>query len=172
MYAANSLSVDAEDIKDLKRLCTTFAHVENLITLAASLHRKFLQAPRLSESIFNDYDNFHVPNLGTVSIGRDVQKVFKNEQEVRQGERDVIASMFTPPTANESWRKVLSMGNLLNRHEPASREIIFTKRDHLCENYYVSHAPRGYQQEFETYRMYVCGTTNDLGVALAVTSCD
>lgn len=75
MYAANSLFVDAEDIKDLKRLCTTFAHVENLITLAASLHRKFMQAPRLSESIFNDYDNFHVPKLGTVSIGRDVQKV-------------------------------------------------------------------------------------------------
>ncbi|XP_016450240.2 uncharacterized protein LOC107775079 isoform X2 [Nicotiana tabacum] len=168
----NSLFVDAEDIKDLKRLCTTFAHVENLITLAASLHRKFMQAPRLSESIFNDYDNFHVPKLGTVSIGRDVKKVFNNEQEVRQGEREVIASMFTPPTANQSWRKVLSMGNLLNGHEPVSREIIFTKRDHLCENYYVGHAPRGYQQEFETYRMYVCGTSNDLGVALAVTSCD
>ncbi|XP_019225677.1 PREDICTED: rab3 GTPase-activating protein catalytic subunit-like isoform X4 [Nicotiana attenuata] len=168
----NSLSVDAEDIKDLKRLCTTFAHVENVITLAASLHRKFMQAPRLSESIFNDYDNFHVPKLGTFSIGHDVKKVFNNEQEVRQGEREVIASMFTPPTANQSWRKVLSMGNLLNGHEPASREIIFTKRDHLCENYYVGHAPKGYQQEFETYRMYVCGTSNDLGVALAVTSCD
>ncbi|XP_049409845.1 uncharacterized protein LOC125873043 isoform X1 [Solanum stenotomum] len=168
----NSLSVGTEDIEDLKRLCAIFGHVESLITLAASLHQKFLQAPRLSESIFNDYYNFYLPKMGTVSIGGDEKKDFDKKQEVRQQEREVVASMFTPPTVNQSWRKVLSMGNLLNGHEPTLREIIFSKRDHLSENYYASHAPRGYQQELETYRMYICGTSNDLSVALAVASCD
>ncbi|CAN4101073.1 unnamed protein product [Withania somnifera] len=168
----NSLSVGTEDIEDLKRLCAIFAHVENLITLAASLHQKFLQAPRLSESIFNDYYNFYLPKMGTVSIGGDEKKDFNKKQEVRRQEREVVSSMFTPPTANQSWRKVLSMGNLLNGHEPTLREIIFSKRDNLSENYYASHAPRGYQQELETYRMYIRGTSNDLNVALAVASCD
>ncbi|XP_016577666.1 rab3 GTPase-activating protein catalytic subunit isoform X4 [Capsicum annuum] len=168
----NSLSVSTEDIEDLKRLCTIFAHVENLITFAASLHQKFLQAPRLSESIFNDYYNFYLPKMGTTSIGGDEKKDFDKKQEVKRQEREVVASMFTPPTVNQSWRKVLSMGNLLNGHEPTLREIIFSKRDHLSENYYASHAPRGYQQELETYRMYISGTSNDLSVALAVASCD
>ncbi|XP_015077018.1 rab3 GTPase-activating protein catalytic subunit isoform X1 [Solanum pennellii] len=168
----NSLSVGTEDIEDLKRLCAIFGHVESLITLAASLHQKFLQAPRLSESIFNDYYNFYLPKMGTVSIGGDEKKDFDKKQEVRRQEREVVASMFTPPTVNQSWRKVLSMGNLLNGHEPTLREIIFSKRDHLSKNYYASHAPRGYQQELETYRMYICGTSNDLSVALAVASCD
>lgn len=168
----NSLSVGTEDIEDLKRLCAIFGHVESLIILAASLHQKFLQAPRLSESIFNDYYNFYLPKMGTVSIGGDEKKDFDKKQEVRRQEREVVASMFTPPTVNQSWRKVLSMGNLLNGHEPTLREIIFSKRDHLSENYYASHAPRGYQQELETYRMYICGTSNDLSVALAVASCD
>ncbi|TMW96499.1 hypothetical protein EJD97_007259 [Solanum chilense] len=168
----NNLSVGTEDIEDLKRLCAIFGHVESLITLAASLHQKFLQAPRLSESIFNDYYNFYLPKMGTVSIGGDEKKDFDKKQEVRRQEREVVASMFTPPTVNQSWRKVLSMGNLLNGHEPTLREIIFSKRDHLSENYYASHAPRGYQQELETYRMYICGTSNDLSVALAVASCD
>ncbi|PHT46698.1 hypothetical protein CQW23_15856 [Capsicum baccatum] len=168
----NSLSVSTEDIEDLKHLCTIFAHVENLITFAASLHQKFLQAPRLSESIFNDYYNFYLPKMGTTSIGGDEKKDFDKKQEVKRQEREVVASMFTPPTVNQSWRKVLSMGNLLNGHEPTLREIIFSKRDHLSENYYASHAPRGYQQELEIYRMYISGTSNDLSVALAVASCD
>ncbi|KAF3653540.1 Rab3 GTPase-activating protein catalytic subunit isoform 2 [Capsicum annuum] len=168
----NNLSVSTEDIEDLKRLCTIFAHVENLITFAASLHQKFLQAPRLSESIFNDYYNFYLPKMGTTSIGGDEKKDFDKKQEVKRQEREVVASMFTPPTVNQSWRKVLSMGNLLNGHEPTLREIIFSKHDHLSENYYASHAPRGYQQELETYRMYISGTSNDLSVALAVASCD
>ncbi|PHT62932.1 hypothetical protein T459_33219 [Capsicum annuum] len=171
-FGENSLSVSTEDIEDLKRLCTIFAHVENLITFAASLHQKFLQAPRLSESIFNDYYNFYLPKMGTTSIGGDEKKDFDKKQEVKRQEREVVASMFTPPTVNQSWRKVLSMGNLLNGHEPTLREIIFSKRDHLSENYYASHAPRGYQQELETYRMYISGTSNDLSVALAVASCD
>lgn len=87
-------------------------------------------------------------------------------------EREVIASMFTPPTANQSWRKVLSMGNLLNGHEPIFREIIFSKRDHVSGSYYAANNSRDYMREIETYRMYICGTSNDLSVALAVTSCD
>ncbi|CAN4098701.1 unnamed protein product [Withania somnifera] len=122
----NSFSIGTEDIEDVKRLCAIFDQVENLITLAASLHQKFLHAPCLAESIFNDYYNFYLPKMGTVSIGGDEKK----------------------------------------------REIIFSKCDNLSENYYASHAPRGYQQELETYRMYLCRTSNDLSVALAVASYD
>lgn len=80
--------------------------------------------------------------------------------------------MFTPPTANQSWRKVLSMGNLLNGHEPILREIIFLVRDSVSSNHYAPSTPRGNQEEIETYRMYICGTSNDLRVALSITSCD
>lgn len=80
--------------------------------------------------------------------------------------------MFTPPTANQSWRKVLSMGNLLNGHEPILREIIFSKRDGMSGSYYAASSPKLHQKDIETYRMYVSGTSNDLGVALAVASFD
>lgn len=80
--------------------------------------------------------------------------------------------MFTQPTANQSWRKVLSMGHLLNGHEPALREIIFAVRDRMKGSYYAASTPRAFQREIETYRMYICGTSNDLRVALSVASCD
>lgn len=80
--------------------------------------------------------------------------------------------MFTHPTANQSWRKVLSMGNLLNGHEPIFREIIFSIRDRVSGNHYAAYPSRVYQEEIETYRMYICGTSNDLRVALSVVSCD
>lgn len=201
--AANDISVDAETIDDLKRLSSIFEHVEKLVTLAASLHRKFMQAPRLSEAIFNDYFNFYIPKMGTASAGGGDTKVgiyfscfstqavnylrlmnqfnsyffitrqeFNKKQLVRRPERDIVASMFTPPTANQSWRKVLSMGNLLNGHEPILREIIFSKSEQVSGSYYATNTPRNYDQDIETYRMYICGTSNDLNIALAVASCD
>ncbi|KAA8543714.1 hypothetical protein F0562_021540 [Nyssa sinensis] len=169
---ANNLSVNSEITEDLKRLCVVFEHVEKLLTLAASLHRKFFQAPRLSEAIFSDYYNFYLPRMGTSSVGGDVEMEFDKKQQVRIHEREVIANMFTPPTANQSWRKVLSMGNLLNGHEPILREIIFSKRDRMSGSYYAARTPRDYRKEMETYRMYICGTSNDLRVALSVASCD
>lgn len=81
--------------------------------------------------------------------------------------------MFVPPTANQSWRKVLSMGNLLNGHEPILREIIFSLRDRVSGNHYAARSSTSVsQQEIETYRMYISGTSNDLRVALSVVSCD
>ncbi|GKD25693.1 Rab3 GTPase-activating protein catalytic subunit isoform X1, partial [Tanacetum coccineum] len=65
---ANKLPGDIEIIEDLKRLCVVFEHVEKLITLAASLHRKFLHAPRLAQTIFNDFYNFYVPKMGNGSV--------------------------------------------------------------------------------------------------------
>ncbi|KAM7501763.1 hypothetical protein LguiB_000667 [Lonicera macranthoides] len=162
-----------EVTEDLRRLCGVFEHVEKLLTVAASLHRKFLQAPRLSEAIFSDFFNFYLPKMGTGSVTRNANKEFESKQEVRIHEREVIASMFTQPTANQSWRKVLSMGNLLNGHEPTMREIIFSIRDRMSgSSYYAARTPWGHEQEIETYRMYICGTSNDLGVALSVASCD
>lgn len=97
---------------------------------------------------------------------------FEAKLPVRNHEREVISNMFTPPTANQSWRKVLSMGNLLNGHEPVLREIIFSMNDHANNSHYAAKSPGLRQQEIETYRMYICGTSNDLRVALSVTSCD
>lgn len=73
---ASNLSIDTEDIQDLKRLCAIFEHVEKLITLAASLYPKFMNAPRLLESIFNDCYNFYAPRMGTVSTVSEVKKVY------------------------------------------------------------------------------------------------
>lgn len=98
-------------------------------------------------------------------------KEFNKKQLVRIQERSVVSNMFIPPTANQSWRKVLSMGNLLNGHEPILREIIFSTRDRVSGNHYAVD-PVVHQQEIEMYRMYICGTSNDLRVALSVTSCD
>ncbi|KAG7949399.1 hypothetical protein I3843_13G060500 [Carya illinoinensis] len=169
---ANRLSAGSEIFEDLRRLCGILEHVEKLLTVAASLHRKFLQAPRLSEAIFSDYYNFYLPRMRTGSVEDNVQMEFDKKQQVRIHERRVISNMFTLPTANQSWRKVLSMGNLLNGHEPILREIIFSMRDRVSGNHYAAHTPMVYQREIETYRMYICGTSNDLRVALSVVSCD
>ncbi|XP_059431340.1 uncharacterized protein LOC132164795 [Corylus avellana] len=169
---ANRLSAGSEIIGDLRRLCGILEHVEKLLTVAASLYSKFLQAPRLSEAIFSDYYNYYLPRMGTGSVGENVQKEFDKKQQVRNHERAVVSNIFTLPTANQSWRKVLSMGNLLNGHEPVLREIIFSLRDRVSGNHYAAPTPRVYQQEIETYRMYICGTSNDLRVALSVVSCD
>uniref|UniRef100_A0A2P2M4T8 Rab3 GTPase-activating protein catalytic subunit n=1 Tax=Rhizophora mucronata TaxID=61149 RepID=A0A2P2M4T8_RHIMU len=167
----NPLSGGSETIEDLRRLCATFEHVEKLFTLAASLYQKFLQATRLSEAIFSDYYGFYLPRMGTGSTDVN-QREFDVKQQVRMSERQVVSNMFTQPTANQSWRKVLSMGNLLNGHEPVVREIIFSVRDAFNSNHYAANTPRSFQQEMETYRMYICGTSNDLRVALSVASCD
>ncbi|XP_022729559.1 rab3 GTPase-activating protein catalytic subunit-like isoform X3 [Durio zibethinus] len=168
----NLSSGNSETIEDLRRLCIVFEHVEKLLSLAASLHRKFIQAPRISEAIFSDYYNFYLPTMGMGSTDVDVQKEFDMKLQLRLNERHVVSNMFTPPTANQSWRKVLSMGNLLNGHEPILREIIFSMRENAGGSHYAASSPRGYQPEIETYRMYIRGTSNDLRVALSVTSHD
>lgn len=169
---ANRLSAGSEIIGDIRRLCNVFEHVEKLLAVAASLHRKFLEAPRLSEAIFNDYYEFYIPRMGTVTVADTVQKEFDKKQEIRMRERPVVSDMFPPPTANQSWRKVLSMGNLLNGHEPILRETIFSMHDTVSGNHYAAPTPTVYQPEIETYRMYISGTSNDLRVALSVASCD
>lgn len=75
LVAANNLSGDSETIEDLRRLCVVFEHVEKLLTVAASLHRKFLQAPRISEAIFSDFYDFYLPKMGRGLGQEDVQMV-------------------------------------------------------------------------------------------------
>lgn len=73
---------------------------------------------------------------------------------------------------------MLRMGNLLNGHEPVLREVIFSTGDDVNNGIHYAAAAdvaasgdrRG--EEIETHRMYVSGTSNDLRVALSVTSCD
>ncbi|KAF8369598.1 hypothetical protein HHK36_032380 [Tetracentron sinense] len=167
---SNPLPDKGEIVDDIRRLCVVFANVEKLLILAASIHRKLSQAPRLSEAIFGDC-NFYLLRMGT-GMGSNGQMEFDLKQQVRMYERQVVTNLFVPPTANQSWRKVLSMGNLLNGHEPILREIIFSVRDSMNGSHYRDHSPRSPSQEIETHRMYICGTSNDLRVALSVTSCD
>lgn len=88
-------------------------------------------------------------------------------------ERDAVSNLFPPPTANQSWRKVLSMGNLLNGHEPMQREIIFSVQERISNGHYSSPTPLCTNDEqIQTHRMYISGTSNDLWVALSVTSWD
>ncbi|XP_017436456.1 uncharacterized protein LOC108342989 isoform X3 [Vigna angularis] len=168
----NRLSGDSETIEDLRRLTGTLERVEKLLTLAASLHRKLLKAPRLSREIFSDYYNFYIQTTAKGFTEDSGEKEFDKKQEVRDVEREVLSNMFVPPTANQSWRKVLSMGNLLNGHEPIVREIIFSLRDRVSGNHYAARSGNVSQQEIQTYRMYICGTSNDLRVALSVVSGD
>lgn len=66
-FAANRLSAGSEAIEDLRRLSVVFGHVEKLLTIAASLHWKFLQAPSMSEAIFASYYEFYSKRMGTGS---------------------------------------------------------------------------------------------------------
>ncbi|KAK9028970.1 hypothetical protein V6N11_026100 [Hibiscus sabdariffa] len=169
----------SETIEDVRRLCVVFEHVEKLVTLAASLHRKFRQEPRIAEAIFSDFYNFYLPTMEIGLADAVNEKEFDMKLQLSQDERQFVSNMFKPPTANQSWRKVLSMGNHLNGHEPILREIIFTVFDNASDSHYASvdghdtsSSPRVNEHEIETYRMYTCGTSNDLRVALAVTSHD
>ncbi|KAG9453607.1 hypothetical protein H6P81_006511 [Aristolochia fimbriata] len=171
LQASNS-SDKIELIDDLKRLCLVFEHIEKLLTFAASIHRSFLDAPRLSEAIFSQFFSFYLPRMGKGLIEKENVKDFNVKEQVRASERQVILDLFPTPTSNQSWRKVLSMGNLLNGHEPLLREIIFSAYDTMSGGHYESSSPWGSSEEIETHRMYICGTSNDLHVALSVTSCD
>lgn len=175
---ANQLYQDGEIFEDLKRLCVIFEHVERLTILAVSLHQKFILAPRLAREIFTDYYNFYLPKTVKSAQNVEFHEELDSVQRVRVDEIGVVADLFMFPSANQSWRKVLSMGNLLNGHEPALREIIFTMHDDIRGNHYAaacaSHlGSRSHSsEEIETYQMYIRGTSNDLAVTLSVVSCD
>lgn len=74
-FAANRLSAGSETINDLRRLCSIFGNVEKLMTVAASLHRKFQKASSLSQAIFTDYCKFHAKTMGTGSKEEDDELV-------------------------------------------------------------------------------------------------
>lgn len=66
-WTENRLPEKSELIGDLLQLCRVFQHIEKLVILAASVHRKLFDAPRLSGAVFNDYFNFYLPKMGTSS---------------------------------------------------------------------------------------------------------
>ncbi|KAK8913541.1 hypothetical protein KSP39_PZI023709 [Platanthera zijinensis] len=161
-----------ELINNLKQLCVLFEHIEKLVIMAASIHLKLSDAPRLSDAIFQEYFNFYLPKLGTGLATLCFDKVFNIKQVVKVHERDVVAGFFPPPTANQSWRKVLSMGNLLFGHEPSLREIVFSVNDNVSHGQFSGSNTAASPEDIETHRMYICGTSNDLRAALSVTSWD
>ncbi|GAB2274265.1 hypothetical protein Dimus_009030 [Dionaea muscipula] len=183
---ANQVSQGSEVFQDLQRLCVIFEQVEKLVHLAASVHRKLLQAPRLSGAIFSCCYKFYLPRTGngssrSVGVHEEFDQIQKQAVRVADYERHLVADLFTPPSANQSWRKVLSMGNLLNGHEPVVREIIFCMREgKSLDHYYAAAAAaaagiaaaQSSRHDLETYRMYIRGTSDDLQVALSVVSCD
>ncbi|XP_020524661.1 rab3 GTPase-activating protein catalytic subunit isoform X2 [Amborella trichopoda] len=169
LRASHVADKEEELFSDLDRLCHIFEQVERLLIFAASIHRKLHAAPRLRNGIFDDCHKHFTPRMGVGSVDSN-NKEFHIKQMVSRNERETVANLFPPPTANQSWRKVLSMGNQLNGHEPMKREIIFTVFDAMIGSHYGTSNQS--DQEIETHRMYICGTSNDLQVALSVTSCD
>uniref|UniRef100_A0A0E0KCH2 Rab3 GTPase-activating protein catalytic subunit n=1 Tax=Oryza punctata TaxID=4537 RepID=A0A0E0KCH2_ORYPU len=164
---------DISDLSDdLKRLCQVFEHIEKLLILAASIHRKLTDAPHLAQATFADYFNYYLPKMGTSLESVCYEKEFTAKEKVGMHERDAVSNLFPPPTANQSWRKVLSMGNLLNGHEPIQREIVFSVIERVSNGHYSSPTPLSTDEQIETHRMYISGTSNDLWVALSVTSWD
>jgi len=75
VLSGNHLAEKSELIGELLQLCRVFEHIEKLLILAASIHRKLLDAPRLSGAIFNDYFNFYLPKMGTTSASICYDKV-------------------------------------------------------------------------------------------------
>ncbi|KAF3773868.1 hypothetical protein EJ110_NYTH54477 [Nymphaea thermarum] len=92
---------------DLVRLCHAFHQVEQLLIFAASIHRKLLHAPRLCQGVFDDYYKFYSRRMGTSSVEISNDEEFHVKKSVRMHERDTVSDLFRPPTANQSWRKVL-----------------------------------------------------------------
>ncbi|KAK4606003.1 hypothetical protein RGQ29_000333 [Quercus rubra] len=163
-------SDDTQEKRPIKRLAMEDSN--NDWPPRGRLSRRMSEHGNLWRKIWNDAPALPASEQKPLlDPNREGEKDFDKKQQVRIHERPVVSNMFTPPTANQSWRKVLSMGNNLNGHEPVLREIIFSIRDRVSDHY-AAHIPSVYQQEIETYRMYTCGTSNDLRVALSVVSCD
>ncbi|XP_057862920.2 uncharacterized protein LOC131071205 isoform X3 [Cryptomeria japonica] len=170
-FQEGQISEDPEDLHgDLQRLCSVFEQIERLLFFAASLHQKLSRVPRLATVIFNDlFKHSMDKNQNPV---HDLDEEFRIEQFVRMYERDSVAAIFSPPTPSQSWRKVLSMGNFLNGHEPQSREVVFSLYDSTGHRHYGGESLESTSTGLQTHMMYTCGTSNDLQVALSVTSSD
>lgn len=166
-FQGNELYEELEDLRvDLQRLCSVFAQIERLVIFAASIHRKLSRAPRLATSIFSDYLKHSIEENRN-----QLDEEFRIKQFIRRYERDSVADIFSQPTASQSWRKVLSMGNFLNGHEPLSREVVFSVYDNVGHRH---HGSDGFDSMtgLQTHMMYICGSSNDLQVAFAVASSD
>ncbi|KAH9309312.1 hypothetical protein KI387_037223 [Taxus chinensis] len=170
-FQEGQLSEELEDLHgDLQRLCSVFEQIERLVFFAASLHQKLSHTPRLSAAIFNDhYKNSVEKKQNQVN---DLDEEFHTKQFVRMYERDSVAAIFSPPTPSQAWRKVLSMGNFLNGHEPLSREVVFSLYDNTGHRCYGSDSLESASTGLQTHMMYICGSSNDLQVAFSVASSD
>jgi len=165
----------SEELKDflgdLQRLGSVFEEIERLIIFAASLHQKLCRARRLATVIFNEHLKHSMERKCTTQ-GNNLDEEFHIKQFVRMYERDSVAALFSQPSPSQSWRKVLSMGNFLNGHEPLSREVVFSLYDNIGHKHYGNGSQESTSAGFQTHKMYICGTSNDLQVAFAVSSSD
>lgn len=166
------LSEELEDFHgDLQQLCSLFEEIERLVIFAASLHQKLCHAHRLATVIFDEHLK-HSAQRKCITQVNNLNEEFCIKQFVRRYERDSVAALFPPPSPSQSWRKVLSMGNFLNGNEPLSREVVFSLYDSIDHRHYGSGSLESTSTVLQTHKMYICGTSNDLQVAFAVTSAD
>lgn len=157
--------------RDMQRLCSLFEEIERLVIFAASLHQKLCHARRLATVIFDEHLKHSTQRKCTTQVNNLDEEVCV-KQFVRMYERDAVADLFSPPSPSQSWRKVLSMGNFLNGHEPLFREVVFSLYDNIGHRIYGSGSQESKSAGSQTHKMYICGTSNDLQVAFAVTSSD
>lgn len=167
-FQGQQLCEELEDFQgQLQRLCSVFEEIERLVIFAASLHQKLFHVHRLATAIFDKHLK-HSTKRKCITQGNNLNEEFRIKQSVGRYERDSVAALFSPPSPSQSWRKVLSMGNFLNGHEPLSREVVFSLNDNIGHRQYRNGS---LERDFH-HKMYICGTSNDLQVAFAVTSSD
>ncbi|KAG0553821.1 hypothetical protein KC19_12G042000 [Ceratodon purpureus] len=163
-------SCDPDINVNLLHLCSMFEKVEENVLLAVSLGQKLKGTPRLLADFLDNY----VGRKGNAAPRLLVQGVTPRRwKEGGATERELVATLFPALGPTQAWKRSLRMGNFLNGHEPIRREIVFSSCYDLMDHYPDgSRRQRVSTKDSYTHRMYLCGTSSDLQVALSVISTD
>lgn len=151
---------------DMTGLCSLLEKTEKHVIMAASLHKKLPNTPRLFSSLLQSYISLEKQRKPFSEV--------KFQQTVSPMERASVAELYPPVSLSFSDRKTLSIGNFLNGHEPFLREIIFSHYDHFSEGRTERYRmdERDQVEHILSHRMYIQGSSNDLQVAYSVVSND
>lgn len=150
---------------ELLQLCADFGKVETDLFVAASLSQKLKMTPALMTSLFTSFldDGERLTNA----------RVHTQSSNNSHNERELVAELFPVAMIGQaSSRKTQRMGNYLNGNEPDVREVKFHCYEEDLRKRWNSRRERKYRTKTFSHRMYVCGTSDDLQVALSVVSRD
>ncbi|CAM6128265.1 unnamed protein product [Calypogeia fissa] len=152
---------------DLLQLCRFFEKVETDVFVAASLFQKVKMTPSLMTDLFTSFldDGERLTNARVHS---------QSPWEGGANERELVAELFPVSNTSESMKRAQRMGNYLNGMEPDVREVKFQCYEEDVRKRWntSSRKERKLRSKTFSHRMYVCGTSDDLQIALSVVSRD